>query len=399
LRLLTHDISFALFIATLLAMLNLDPRSIILLASFFSLPLGIVLLLLRRNYPPSIHGIREWAVSPLLFFLATLMFGSFGTLPDFVSLAGGNVMVLSGSLLLYFGSQRFFECQPSYRPWLLALAIVTPFIIWTAQEPARPALRLVVANSLLAWILLRHAIFLLARRHENVFIRLTAMVLLGLAGITMLRVGTVFFTGPISGVFDPASSQVIYLTCLALGILLVTMSTVLMTNERMRREFEHLANHDTLTGILTRRAFIAYCEQEMNRCSRNGHPMALMMLDLDHFKKVNDTHGHLVGDKVLIDFVQRVSAQLRSFDKLGRYGGEEFVVMLVDSGLDGAAVVAQRILNMAPNKRGLPHCTTSIGIATIRAEDSSVDMLLARADATLYQAKANGRNRFEKADA
>ena len=73
--------------------------------------------------------------------------------------------------------------------------------------------------------------------------------------------------------------------------------------------------------------------------------------------------------------------------------------MLVDSGLDGAAVVAQRILNMAPNKRGLPHCTTSIGIATIRAEDSSVDMLLARADATLYQAKANGRNRFEKADA
>lgn len=80
-------------------MLNIDPRTIVLLASFLSLPLAIALLLLKRIYPPSIHGIREWAISPLLFFLATLMFGSFGTLPDMVSLLGGNTMVLSGALL------------------------------------------------------------------------------------------------------------------------------------------------------------------------------------------------------------------------------------------------------------------------------------------------------------
>lgn len=380
------------------AVLNLDPRSIVLLASFFSLPLAIALLLLKRIYSPSILGIREWAISPLLFFLATLMFGSFGTLPDFVSLAGGNAMALSGALLLYFGSQRFFGQQPSYRPWLITLVAVMLFIAWSVQEPPHPSERLMVVNALLALILWRHAQFLWARHHDNVFIRLTALTLLALTGITVLRVGTVAYGMQIQGVFDPAFSQVAYLVSLSLGILLVTMGTVLMASERMRREFEHLANHDTLTGTLTRRAFITTCEQEMDRCRRNGRAMTLMMLDLDHFKKVNDTHGHLVGDQVLVDFVQRLSTQLRSFDQLGRYGGEEFVVMLPEASLDGATVVARRVLNMAPNSQGLPHCTVSIGLATIRAEDLSIDTLLARADATLYQAKAKGRNCLERAD-
>jgi diguanylate cyclase (GGDEF)-like protein len=378
-------------------MLNIDPRTIVLLASFLSLPLAIALLLLKRIYPPSIHGIREWAISPLLFFLATLMFGSFGTLPDMVSLLGGNTMVLSGALLLYFGSQRFFGVRPAHWPWMVALAVVIGLTAWSVLEPARYAERLIAVNAFLAGVLLKHAVFLFGRRHDNIFVRLTALALFMLAIITVVRAGTVAYGMEINGVFDPATAQVVYLASLALGILLITMGTVLMASERMRREFEYLANHDTLTGTLTRRAFIAACEQEMDRFRRNDRALTMMMLDLDHFKKVNDTHGHLVGDKVLVDFAQRVSAQLRSFDKLGRYGGEEFVVMLPETPLDGAAVVAQRIMNMAPNRKGLPHCTVSIGLASIRADDPSIDTLLARADATLYQAKANGRNRLEKA--
>lgn len=379
-------------------MLNIDPRTIVLLASFLSLPLAIALLLLKRIYPPSIHGIREWAISPLLFFLATLMFGSFGTLPDMVSLLGGNTMVLSGALLLYFGSQHFFGVRPAHWPWMVALAVVIGLTAWSVLEPARYAERLIAVNTFLAGVLLKHAVFLFGRRHDNIFVRLTALALFMLAIITVVRAGTVAYGMEINGVFDPATAQVVYLASLALGILLITMGTVLMASERMRREFEYLANHDTLTGTLTRRAFIAACEQEMDRSRRNDRALTMMMLDLDHFKKVNDTHGHLVGDKVLVDFAQRVSAQLRSFDKLGRYGGEEFVVMLPETSLDGATVVAQRILNMAPNKKGLPHCTVSIGLAAIRADDPSIDTLLARADATLYQAKANGRNRLEKAE-
>lgn len=376
-------------------MLGLDPRSIILLAGFFSLPMSIALLFLRHIYPPSIRGIREWAAGPLSCFVATLLFGAYGNIPDFISIVGGNAMALLGSLVLYFGSQRFFGEKPYYRTWMGVIVVLLLLVAGTLQSPGSYVGRLVLVNSLLAAIFLRHAMLLARQRSGNIFTRLTALTLLALAVIAVLRAASTMAGVGIAGVFDPKAAQVLYVMGFSMGLLLVSVGTVLMSSERMRAEFEHLATHDPLTGALSRRAMIAACEQELLRSSRNGQPMTLMMLDLDHFKSVNDTHGHMVGDQVLIDFVGRATSQLRRPDCVGRFGGEEFMVLLPETTLEEAVAVAQRILGMPENSLGLPNCTVSIGLATLLSKDETVDALLARADAALYRAKARGRNRME----
>lgn len=378
-------------------MLGLDPRSIILLAGFFSLPMSIALLFLRRIYPPSIRGIREWAAGPSLCFIATLLFGAFGKIPDFLSIVGGNTMALAGSALLYFGSQRFFGERPRYRIWGGALGLTVVVLAVMLYGAVDYTWRLVIVNGLIALIFWQHARLLMRQCRKNVFTRLTALTLLVLTGIAVLRVITVVAGVGITGVFDPSAAQVLYVMGFSMGLLLVSVGTVLMASERMRAEFEHLATHDTLTGALMRRALIAACEQELERSSRNGGVLTLMMLDLDHFKVVNDTHGHLVGDQVLVDFVQRATAQLRRLDSVGRFGGEEFMVMLPETSLDEAVAVAQRILEMPGPARDMPVCTVSIGLASYLPETDTVDTLLARADAALYRAKSLGRNRMETA--
>jgi len=124
--------------------------------------------------------------------------------------------------------------------------------------------------------------------------------------------------------------------------------------------------------------------------------MLVLLLDLDHFKAVNNTHGHLVSDRMLVDFADRVRALLRVPDRLGRFGGEEFVVLLPETSLDKARVVAERIRRDIEQADGdLPRRTVSIGVTVSFPDDPDLDGLLARADAALYQAKEGGRNRVE----
>jgi diguanylate cyclase (GGDEF)-like protein len=123
--------------------------------------------------------------------------------------------------------------------------------------------------------------------------------------------------------------------------------------------------------------------------------MALLLIDLDHFKQVNDTYGHQGGDQALISFVNEVNAVLRQPDLLGRLGGEEFLVLLPETTREEAIAVAERIRETCARERPGPHCTTSIGVTTNLSDSDTMDTLLARADAAMYRAKHNGRNRVE----
>ena len=197
-----------------------------------------------------------------------------------------------------------------------------------------------------------------------------------------------------AGLLDPSGVQITYLMAYTFTFLLLAVGLILMAAERMRVEFEHQATHDSLTLALSRRAWLENCERELERCHRHGHGMALAMMDLDHFKAVNDTCGHQVGDQVLVDFSQRVRQQLRQSDRLGRFGGEEFV-LLPEASLDEAMSVAQRIRNSRTQVPALPQCTMSIGVACYEDGADTTASLLARADAALYRAKNGGRNRVE----
>jgi diguanylate cyclase (GGDEF)-like protein len=168
-------------------------------------------------------------------------------------------------------------------------------------------------------------------------------------------------------------------------------------------ELERLASTDALTGLTNRRRFLESLENERCRIERYGGALSLIMFDIDHFKKVNDTWGHAVGDAVLCQIAREVLQFLRRADSAARYGGEEFVILLPETELPGAALIASRLRQLvadtaiAHDKGPRISVTISVGVATLEP-DEDAEGLLNRADQAMYQAKNNGRNRVELAN-
>ncbi len=168
----------------------------------------------------------------------------------------------------------------------------------------------------------------------------------------------------------------------------------------LEAELERRATTDVLTGVANRRHFTETAEREIDRARRYGNKLSVLMLDIDHFKRINDTYGHAVGDEVLKILPGVVKPLLRKLDFMGRLGGEEFAVMLVETDGEGAAVVAERLRKgmAAIEVRALGvhlHFTASIGCTEVRVNEQAEDLkrALERADEALYKAKESGRNR------
>jgi len=165
-----------------------------------------------------------------------------------------------------------------------------------------------------------------------------------------------------------------------------------------REQYEWLATTDALTACVNRRALLDRLEEELERLNRYSLTLGVMMIDVDHFKKINDSRGHLVGDDVLRQLGAMLRGEVRAVDTVARYGGEEFVILLPETALPGATALAERIRervaqrDFAEDGSGL-HATVSIGVTTVAAgEVEDPEGVLARADAALYRAKDGGRN-------
>lgn len=377
----------------------IDPRTILLLTGIMGGLMSLVLYALKRNYPASIKGLGEWSAALLLLFVGGMLVAGRGKLPNFVSISVSSFLLWCGLYLAYVGTQRFFGVRPRIGPWMTLITGLALVQVWfTLIEPSYH-MRLMLTTVVTAGLSGVHA-WRVAKQGSLTFSRgLAVGVLVFLLAAQVMRLVT-SFTMPMAlnaEFFDTSVIQLIYITSFAFSILLFSISTVLMATDRLRIELQHLANHDSLTNALTRRRLDDACRSELERCRRHGRSMALLIMDLDHFKMVNDTFGHQAGDQTLINFVSRVNALLRGPDQLGRFGGEEFVALLPDTTLDEALLVAERIRDACVLADQAPACTVSIGVTTNRKDNDTVDTLLARADAALYRAKARGRNRIETA--
>lgn len=167
--------------------------------------------------------------------------------------------------------------------------------------------------------------------------------------------------------------------------------------KRIEAELHHLATTDPLTGVANRRRFLEQMEMQRERLKRYAEPAALLIIDIDHFKRVNDRHGHAAGDAVLRHISGLAQSLLRRNDLFGRLGGEEFGILLPETGLEGAREFAERFrqhvgANPTPRDPGGIPCTVSIGVTAFLANDDGPDRVLARADAALYRAKERGRD-------
>ena len=373
----------------------LDPRTAIVLAALMSGLMSMVLFSLRRTYPPSVRGLGWWAMGLLGIALGASLAASQDRLPAMLIVAMARLTLLASLFLIYGGTRHFFGQHIHLKIWmpvLLTGAVLQ--VVFTHAYPSYHA-RLLVANMVSgsiflaqAWTLWRHAMPTFATR-------LCLSVSLLMVLIQLMRLVS-SFTMPLGdSVFDTDPLNLVYVISLVFSILLYSVGIVLMVSERLRAELEHLATHDSLTGALNRRQMRALFSNELLRCHRQHRSMGLLLIDLDHFKVINDTYGHQAGDKVLIEMVIKVNGLLRASDQLARFGGEEFVVLLPDTSPQEALAAAERIRVACTASTSSPFCTVSMGVASNQVDTDTLDAMLARADAALYRAKANGRNRVE----
>jgi two-component system, cell cycle response regulator len=172
-----------------------------------------------------------------------------------------------------------------------------------------------------------------------------------------------------------------------------------------REAMRFKATHDTLTGVWSRGAILETLDREINRSQREGISLGVLMADLDHFKSVNDTYGHLAGDSVLREVTRRMQSVVRPYDAVGRYGGEEFLILLPGCGSAETAVKADQLRKVVnaqaiETQSGLLNVTVSLGaVATGDWPDDAPNLILQMADAALYHAKEEGRNRTAMASA
>ncbi len=175
---------------------------------------------------------------------------------------------------------------------------------------------------------------------------------------------------------------------------------ILDLHEKLRVQ----AMHDGLTGLLNRAAVVESLAHEIDRSGRDAKPLSVVLLDLDHFKRVNDTYGHASGDEVLREAARRLKSSMRCYDKVGRYGGEEFLIVAPGCSQENIIILAERVRTSIGGEpvqtpEGPLQMSCSLGAAVTSGEPGEdADALIGRADAALYRAKANGRNRTELAE-
>ena len=382
--------------------MHLDLATLTLLGALQALLLAPLLLVATRAYTGVARtSLRVWGVVLLLQAFGWVLAALRGQISDWLSI------VLSNGLLItsYAGTTcalRLLLGVPQRRALLAVIGLAVWLGIgWFGVVQPDYRLRVYIAaamvacySALLFWPL-RHAL----RAGGSIAQRVMVLVILAAVVAWILRLHELLVgTETPPGLLVATPGNVVNLVYGAIEPVFASIGFLLMYNEAAQADLRRLARTDPLTGALNRLAL----EEEARRLfGRAGAPsgLAVLMLDADHFKAINDRHGHAGGDRVLAALAHGVGARLRPGDVLGRVGGEEFLVLLPHTDLATATALAEELrAHVASQPLGLDGLaqaiTVSIGVAVRDATDGDADALIRRADHSLYEAKRAGRNRI-----
>lgn len=341
-----------------------------------------------------------WAGGFIASAGATALFGARGHIPDALSIVIANAAMLLAHGLLWTGVRAFEGRQP------LRMPLAAGPLVWmlACQVPAfaqQFEARIVLASSLAASYSFAACLELWAGRREGLISRYPALCVLGLHGLLQLGKILAAFVLPLPPGAELMQTAWPAVLCaqglffaVSLGFLCIAL-----TKERRESEQRVLAATDALTGIANRRAFFEAGSHGLAQSVVDSRPAALLLLDLDHFKRINDTYGHGEGDRILTAFARMVRTSVPASAVLGRLGGEEFGCILFDTQASEALVAADRLrrelATAGPEENPLARVTVSVGISTTSESGYDLEGLLASADQALYRAKSQGRNRVE----
>lgn len=365
----------------------MDGKTLIVVLSLVVALTAAGLVLLHRLHP-NLPGLRCWAIG-----CAVVAAGLYATAmrESFPLIAFGNWLIVSGHAMLLIGLRQYRGLPGrGVRLLLIATAATLP-VLGMSDIDADSALRVVLHSGTLAAFTIAITVELL--RLPGFTARLNATVF-GLNGaLHVFRAAwTLAHPKATDFLLHGQMTTMILLWSIFLSFV-IAIAFTLMVTERLRDELARQANHDALTGILNRRGFDLVTDKLFSATARAEHPLSVLMMDLDHFKRINDTWGHAVGDRVLAHFARLANANLRDEDVFARMGGEEFVALLPNATARAAQQAAERLRTQLAAIPTQPEVTVSIGVASDAAGVTSVTDLMRRADAALYEAKAQGRDR------
>jgi diguanylate cyclase (GGDEF)-like protein len=381
--------------------MNLDINTLFLVTIYVEAILGL-LLLFAWAQNTAITAVAWWGFAHLLRAASVTLFGLYGSVSNIISIDLANAILFTSFALTWTGARLFDHRKPEFvllfagaALWLVACRI--PGFTDSFD------LRLLLSSGIITAYTWAAAFEFWRGRSEPLVSRWPAIFMLFAHGALYLLRTPLGDLLPWLTRNNPLLESV-WLSVLSFEALLFTIAIafILLAMAKERAEYRHktAAMIDPLTGISNRRAFLQEGEEHFGRQVSDPRPTAVMLLDLDNFKSINDHYGHAVGDRVLEIFAKIASSCLRRIDLFGRLGGEEFGALLHDTTRDRALVVAEQIRSaFAAATRevdGRPIAgTVSIGIVV--AGDTMLDLsaLLAQADHALYRAKHAGRNRIE----
>lgn len=346
-------------------------------------------------------GLRIWAGALAAHSGAYFLFGLRGVASDWLTVWLANVLLAASFALMLEGLRQFQQVAVRrVLAWAPVVAAALVFALFLDD----PRLRLLL-GSVLSCLQLSQLSWQLGARWQQtdgrgkyfVLIAFVLMALMLVVRAAAVLSGAMQFTS----VKDSNLIQAATFLMATVAMMLANVGMVVMTKERAEERNRTLALVDALTGLYNRRHIQQALTQQIAQARRQGLPLSLLMLDIDHFKYVNDNHGHQSGDKVLQDLARCIKERVRSQDTVGRWGGEEFIVILPDTDAAGAAALAEQ-LRLAVERwhfvslqaQPIP-LSISIGLHVL-GEGEGSDELVGIVDRALYLAKERGRNRVEQ---
>ncbi|MFT3746652.1 MAG: diguanylate cyclase [Pyrinomonadaceae bacterium] len=356
----------------------------------------------QKTYP----GTGYWVLSNFAGTLGFLCLGLRGYIPDLIALVIGNTLAVGATALALEGNRRFLELKPdSFVPFVFMSAYAITITFYTYIDPSETAR--IIVSSIVASGLTFLSFRAFAEKPgimKNVVYRTAAMTFLLFSVLMALRmVATMSFT-TIGQIYAPVWIQSVSFMMFLIFATVWTLNYVVLNSERLNEELRakeaellEKATTDFLTGLSNKRAFDEFASSEIKRSRRYNLPACLVLLDLDHFKNVNDTFGHTAGDKVLAEIGALLKRMTRQHDLIARVGGEEFGLLLTHTDIESGHAVAEAFrreiqqLEIQHSAINLS-VTSSFGVAELRESDT-LDSLKERADRYLYRAKDEGRNR------